>query len=286
MMTQALLTGGGAGAGLVLIAYGLRPPRRPLADLLDILRSNPAPDQAGRQRTYQLIAAPARRLGLPRAQVRHDLAATGKDTAQHLAEQSAAILFGALVIPVAAELLGFGGQIPLWLAVVGAALGWRWADANLHTQAERRRAQLRHTLSVLLNLLTISLARGAGVEQALAEASGICTGWAAERLRHSLATARLLRQPPWQTLGELGEATGVTELSELASAMALAGTEGARIRTTLTARAAAMRHAATTESETEAEKASSRMSLPLLVLGVGYLIFLLYPPLVNITASL
>jgi len=174
----------------------------------------------------------------------------------------------------------------LWLALLGGAVGFRWADAQLHDQAEARRAQLRHTLSVLLTLLTISLARGAGVEQALNESTGVCTGWAADRLRQVLATARVLRQPPWQALGELGDDTGVAELTELAAAMALAGTEGARVRASLSARAAAMRQAATAETETEAEKASSRMSLPLLVLGFGYLIFLLYLPIVNITASL
>lgn len=285
-MMQELLTGGGAGLGLSLVAYGLRPPRRALATVLNTLRRAPQPEPAGRRRAYTLLAAPARRLGLPRAQVRLDLATVQKDTAQHLAEQTAAIVFGALIVPFAATMLGFRGQIPLWLAVLGAAVGFRWADAQLHSQAEARRAQLRHTLAVLLTLLTISLARGAGVEQALSESSSVCTGWAAERLRQVLGTARVLRQPPWQAIGELGDDTGVAELTELAAAMALAGTEGARVRASLSARAAAMRQAATSEMETEAEKASSRMSVPLLVLGFGYLIFLLYPPLVNITASL
>jgi Flp pilus assembly protein TadB len=229
---------------------------------------------------------PARRFGLPRERVRQDLVVVGKDAAQHLAEQTAATLFGALVVPMVLALLGFGGQVPLWLGIVGAAAGFRWTDAALHARAQTRRAELRHALAMLLNLLTISLARGAGVEQAVDEASGICTGWAADRIRQTLATARLLRQPPWQALGELGDRTGVTELSELASAMALAGTEGARVRASLSARAAALRQAATAGMETEAERASSRMSVPLLVLGIGYLIFLLYPPLVGIAETL
>jgi tight adherence protein C len=274
------------GLGLELIAYGLHPPRRPLAVVLDTLRRPPQPEPVGRHRAYAVVAAPARRLGLPRERVRRDLATVQKDTAQHLAEQTAATVFGALIIPFAATMMGFHGQIPLWLAVVGGAVGFRWADTQLHDQAETRRAQLRHTLSVLLTLLTISLARGAGVEQALTESSGVCTGWAADRLRQTLAAARVLRQPPWQVLGELGDDTGVPELTELAAAMALAGTEGARVRASLSTRAAAMRQAATSERETEAEKASSRMSVPLLVLGFAYLIFLLYPPIVNITATL
>lgn len=285
-MMSELLTGAGTGLGLAVIVYGLRPPHRPLAQVLETLRQPPHPEPLGRNRIYHLIAAPARRVGLPRAQVRQDLSTVQKDVAQHLAEQTAATLFGALVIPVCVSLLGFTGQIPLWLAILGAALGFRWADAKLHTQAEKHRAELRHTLAVLLNLLTISLARGAGVEQALGEASGISTGWAADRLRQVLTTAQIVRQPPWQALGQLGDDTGVSELTELAAAMALAGTEGARVRASLAARAAAMRSAATAETETEAEKASSRMSVPLLILGFGYLLFLLFPPIVNIGSSL
>jgi tight adherence protein C len=285
-MTGALLAGGGVGLGLAVLLYGLRPPRPALATVLDTLRQPPTPAPTGRTRAYTILAAPARRLGLPRTRVREDLAALGKDPAQHLAEQSAATLFGALVVPVAAAMVGFSGQVPLWLAVLGAAVGFRWADATLHTAAEQRRTQIRHTLAVMLNLLSISLARGAGVEQALDEATSICTGWAADRHRQVLTTARVLRQPPWQALGQLGDDTGVTELTELAASMALAGTEGARVRASLSARAAAMRQAATAEMETEAEKASSRMSVPLLILGIAYLIFLLYPPLVGITQSL
>ena len=285
-MIGELVTGAGAGLGLALVVYGLRPPRPALAHVLELLRRPPSPPPTGRQRLYHLLAAPARRLGLPRTRVREDLAVLDKDPAQHLAEQSAAVLFGALIIPVAAAAAGFSGQVPLWLAILGGAIGFRWADATLHTQAERRRSQLRHTLALMLNLLSISLARGAGVEQAVDEASDICTGWAADRLRQVLATARVLRQPPWQALGQLGEDTAVSELAELAAAMSLAGTEGARVRASLTARAAAMRAAATSEMETEAEKASSRMSVPLLVLGFAYLIFLLYPPIVGITQSL
>lgn len=285
-MIGPLVAGGGAGLGLALIAYGLRPPHHGLAQVLESLR-NPAPPQVvGRPRAYQQLAAPARRLGLPRPAVRQDLAAVGKDPAQHLAEQTAATLFGALIVPANALLLGIGGQVPLWLAIIGGVLGYRWADARLRATAERHRAATRHTVAIMLTLLAISLARGAGIEQALGEASGICTGQAAARLRQVLAGARVLRQPPWRALGEYGEATGVTELVELAASMSLAGTEGARIRSTLSARAQAMRTATTAEMETTAEKAASRMAMPLLVLGIAYLIFLLYPPLVSMTNAL
>jgi tight adherence protein C len=285
-MIGEIATGAGAGLGLAILGYGLRPPQPALAELLATLRRPPAPPSSGRRQLYQLIATPARRLGLPRRQVREDLAILDKDPAQHLAEQSFAVLLGALIIPIAAAAVGFSGQVPLWLAILGGATGFRWADTSLHKRAEHRRTQLRHTLTTLLDLLAIALARGAGVEQALDEAATICTGWAADRLRQALASAQMLRQPPWQTLRRLGDDTGVSELAELGAATALAGTEGARVRTTLTARATAIRAAATSQMETEAEKASSRMSAPLLLLGFAYLTFLLYPPIVGITENL
>jgi tight adherence protein C len=281
-----LLAGAGAGLGLALVVYGLRPPKPALGELLAALRRPPAPALTARHQAHAALAAPLAKLGLPRRQAREDLALLGKDTSQHLAEQSAATLFGALAVPVSAAVAGFGGQAPLWLAVLGGALGFRWAQASLRGQAEQRRAQLRHTLSVMLTLLSISLARGAGVEQALDEACGLCAGWAARRLGQALAAARALRQPPWQALGQLGEDTGVAALTELAAAMALAGVEGARVRASLTARAAAMRSAATAEAETAAERASSRMAMPLLVLGLAYLIFLLYPPISTVATRL
>jgi tight adherence protein C len=281
-MIDILASGGIAGLGVTLIYVGLRPPRRALGQVLDGLRRPVEDRPVGRARVYQLAAEPARSLGLPRRQVRLDLEIMQKDHAQHLTEQTLAVLVGGLLLPMAATLAGMSGQVPLWLALVGGAIGFRWADANLHAQAQQRREQLRHTLSLMLTLLTISLARGAGIEQALGEASTVCTGPGADRLRQVLGAARRLRRPPWQDLGKLGKKTGVTELTELAASMSLAGSEGARIRSSLSARAAAMRQAATAQAETEAEKSSSRMAVPLLILGIAYLIFLLYPPLAGI----
>jgi hypothetical protein len=133
--------------------------------------------------------------------------------------------------------------------------------------------------------MSVSLARGAGIEQALDEASSVCGGRGASRLTETIRTARLLRRPPWETLGDLGRAAAITDLSDLAAAMTLAGTDGARIRAALTARAAAMRTAATARAHTDAEHATSRMTLPLLLLATAYLVFLLFPALAALQLS-
>lgn len=285
-MRGMLLLGAVTGLGLALVVYGLRPPRPALADALEAVRRPPAPPPSTRHRGYQILGAPLVRLGLPTDRTRQDLALLDRDVPTFLAEQAAATLLGVLAAPVVALTWGLGGSAPLWLALLGGAAGYRWAQARVQVRATRRRAQLRHTLSVMLDLVTISLAGGAGVEQALDDAASVCSGWAAERLRAALRTARLTRQRPWHTFGQLGTDAAVPELVELATAMGLAGTEGARIRASLAARAAGMRARTTADMEAAARSAGVRMSLPVMLLALGYGLFLLYPALAAIRAGL
>jgi hypothetical protein len=50
------------------------------------------------------------------------------------------------------------------------------------------------------------------------------------RLQRALDEARLRREPPWATLGRVGEELAVPELVELADSLGIAGTECARVR--------------------------------------------------------
>lgn len=273
-----------AGVGVALAAAGLWPARPGLAQALAAMRQpTPAPPEPVARRV-RLLAAPLARWGLPRPAVRADLAILDRPAAKHLADQTIAVAAGLLGPPVAVAVLAAGGTqlaatAPLWLSLAGGVGGFVLADTVTHGEAERRRAELRHTLSGLLDLVTVCLAGGAGVEQALDDAAAVADGWAADRLRRALHAARAMRVPPWQTLGELGEAADVPELAELAAAMALAGTEGARVRASLSARAATLRTHQATEAETKANAATERMSLPVMLLGTAYLVFLLYPAL-------
>jgi Flp pilus assembly protein TadB len=141
-------------------------------------------------------------------------------------------------------------------------------------------------LSVMQDLIAVAMAGGAGIDQATTDAAAVCTGEAADRLRRTLHQARLTRTPTWQALAALGARTGVDELTELANAIQLAGTEGARVRTALAAHAAAARGRQVAEMETHARAAGVRMSMPVLVLALGYGLFLLHPALSALRAGL
>lgn len=271
-----------AGLGIVLAGTGVVPRRPSLTQNLDALRRAPAqPAQPTTTRT-RLLAAPWHAVGLPRDRIRHDLAVLDRPVANHLADQSIAVLAGLLLPPLALAVLqasgtGMGAGMPLWASLAGAVGGWWLAESTVHTEAQRRRHELRYALSAVLDLVVIALAGGAGLEQSLHDACADTHGWAATRLHQAVTTAQLLRIPPWQALAQLGEQTGVIELQELAATMSLAGSEGARIHSSLTIRAATLRSHQGAALEAQANSATERMSMPVMLLATAYMIFLLYP---------
>ncbi|GAA1370214.1 type II secretion system F family protein [Catellatospora chokoriensis] len=301
-MTTALLLGAMFGAGLALLAAWIRPAPLSLAAAFALMHPTIAngTTRAGPLPAHQpgIVSALGRplaplltRLGLPRHRTRANLTVCGKDPIRHVAEQAATALAGFLLPPAFAALIGLGGvslgwQVPLWASLLLAGLGLWLPDLALASQAAQRRTALRDGVSAMLDLVVVSLAGGAGIEQALRDATEDAEDWAAQALRHAIEAAHLRRQPPWQALGELGQATGVTTLSELSAALSMAGTEGARIRATLTARSAALQTHLVAEAEAAAMSATERMVLPLVALLGGFLIFLLYPAFASILGAL
>ena len=132
----------------------------------------------------------------------------------------------------------------------------------------------------------VALAGGGGVETALADAASVGSGWAFAYLRRALDQARLARQTPWAALGRLGQELGVGELSELAASVALAGTEGAKVRASLAAKAASLRTHELAEAETADQAATERMSLPVVLLFAGFLLFLGFPAVEKVLTGL
>jgi len=294
-----LLTGVGVGVGLWLLALGLfpRPPRldRELADLYR-RPDSPLPDPGVAAAGWTgRLGQPAVRLltraGLPRTATRRDLAAIGKPAQVHLAEQASAAVIGLLLPPAAATLLALAGinlgiAIPLWASVVLAIGGLALPELAVRGDAAKHRAAFRYALGAFLDLVVVSLAGGSGIDQALDDAASVGHGAAYTDLRLALAEARLARVPPWDTLAALGHRVGVTELAHLAATVGLAGTEGAKVRASLRARAAALRTKQLTDATATAASATERMSLPIVALFAGFLIFIGFPAVAAVLGGL
>jgi hypothetical protein len=64
---------------------------------------------------------------------------------------------------------------------------------------------------------------------------------------------------------------------DLAASVRLAGTEGARIRSSLSAKSASLRRRQTADAQSRANATTERLFLPSIVLMFGFVVFLIYP---------
>ena len=297
-MMAALICGGGFGLAVAVLVFGLYPPKPTLAQAMSALSAGtaPAPILASKAdgwvaRAGAHFAGFLAGLGLPGARARKDLAVLERSTASHLAQKGMLAVLGlgaplALAALMSAAGSPMGWLMPAWLSAAFAAAGFLAPDYVIRAEAAERRKDMVRALSAFLDLVTLSLAAGGGVEAALKEASLVGDGWAFTALRKALATAEISRVAPWQTLGQLGTELDVPALGELAASLALAGAEGAKVRASLSAKAATLRANGLAEAQGEANAASERMSLPVVVMGLGFMLLIGYPAMAHVMNGL
>ena len=287
----AIVVGLSAGAGLLLVASGLRRRPTPLVEFDTILARAGVPVAAaagaaqagaatrGRVRFGRSGVGWLTRLGVDVDELAVQLRVLDKSIEQHAFEKLLAATAG-FCVPV---LMGAGIAVadvavsPVAVAagsVVLAAAGFFYPDLPLTEKVEARRREFRHSLSSFLDLVTIIMAGGGGIESALAGAADAGDGWAFAELRDALRRARMTRRTPWDTLAALGDDLGIRELNELAAAVSLAGGHGARVKDSLIAKADSMRDALAAETEAAAESQTEKMILPVMLMILGLVLFI------------
>ncbi|MDH3366931.1 MAG: type II secretion system F family protein [Gemmatimonadota bacterium] len=292
----AVLLGGGVGFGFVMVMRALESQPVPLADivatlerpglnLVDLAKTDPA--------DYQVMTSWQRRLGrfgirlieslgfIDGGVLKEQLRVLDKSIERHAYEK----VFGAVVgfmLPVVMMLvIALAGVtvsplLGLAAAIVFAAGGFFYPDLPLTEKVEKRRQAFRHAFSSYLDLVTIILAGGGGIESALEGAAEAGDGWSFAELRNALRRARLTRRTPWEMFDELGAELGIEELQELSSSVALAGGQGAKVKLSLIAKADAMRAAQAAQLEVAAEVQTEKMIVPVVVLIIGLVLFIGY----------
>lgn len=213
-----------------------------------------------------------------------DLALLGQDRDTWIASKITCGLLGLAVPPVLVELIALGGagltwQVPAIASLAcGAALFFA-PDLVTKVNATERRSDFRHALTSYLDLVALERGAGAGPTEALEAAAEIGGGWAFARIAAALDAARRAGDAPWTALARLARETGVSELADLADIAEVAGHEGAKILDTLAARAASMRAQAQAAERARAGARSTTMVIPIALLGVGFLVLLIFPVL-------
>jgi tight adherence protein C len=301
MMRMALL-GAVIGALLFWLAITVIPPRRsPLVDLgrFDAhhrsrrpvtepsSRPRAAADVEGRIGCW--VAAELARRGIRYAGLRQDLALTGRSLESVLGRKVVAAVGGFLIglLTVGWVQYGLGATLPtgapVVVAVIAATALFVAPDVDVRRDARRRRAEFTEDLAVYLELVALEMAGYAAAEAALPQAARRGGTWSMLLIRDSLLRARLSGEDSWDALTELGQRIGVSDLRELGSLIKNVADDGARVRQTLSARAASMRRARVASEEGAAAERSHSMRLAQLLIAFGFMLFVGYPAFVNIT---
>ncbi|AQS68185.1 type II secretion system protein [Streptomyces pactum] len=292
-----VLVGAVIGLGVYALVRALMPSRQsPVQQVarIDAMRARGAAYESAR------VAKDTGRIGSLRAQVgarvaelymqqgwelrslRADLAVLDRSWEKFLATKAllgvGGLFFGPFLFAIVWT-LGFGDSpiIPVWLALLCAALFFFLPDLEVRRDAAEKRRDLRRVIGAYLDLVSMSLAGGRGLPEALMAAAEVSDGWATHRIRNALSDARITGISQWQALGQLGEDLGVEELKDLSASLALVADDGAKVRESLSSRAETMRHRELAEIEGSAGEKSQSMLVAQLLLCAGFLVFLIYP---------
>jgi hypothetical protein len=188
------------------------------------------------------------------------------------------VLFPLMLTAILA-IAGIGLPIPvpiLFGLVLGAGLSLI-PELDVRRRANASRQEIRRTICAYLELVALERAADAGPVESLERAAAIGQGPGFAVIQDALFRARVEGRTPWQQLTDLSLHLGVTEIADVADIMRLSGEDGAAVLPTLRARAASLRAWLLAQSVTEANEASERMSIPVALLGIAFMVLLGFP---------
>lgn len=301
---QLLLAAGGlVGLGLALVLVQLVPPHPDLGQTLARLspagaREAQAAQASGQPRVEgagdvrDVLGAwgarhlPAALWGKIRAA---DLAVLGMTPVRFYGEKILYAFIGLVAGPVLAWVVMFFFAIPLYVPVVAtlvltAAL-WLIPTYNVVTDSRDARVEFARALGAFVDLVALEMASGSGPRQAMEAAAAVGDSWVFARLREELARTRWSGLTPWDALRHLGDEIDMPDLHELADIMRLSGEDGTRVYPQLRARATSMRSAIMSAQKTRANEVSERMTLPMTLLGLIFLLILITPQMLRMVGS-
>ncbi len=288
-----LLAGGLAGLGIFLCIREIFPAPPALSAALDRFTPparRPSPETIDDEVSARIGRCLATRIAGTALDVRiprRDLALLGKRVEGYLAQKLFMTIFGLTIPAVLWTLL-----IPSapWLVstavtLIYAVVMFAAPDIAIRSQAKQAREEFRGALIAYLDLVTMARAGGAGPGEALETPARICHGWAFTRIAHALDPASRGTRDPWDELARLAEQIGVRELADTAAIARRAGTQGARILDSLTAKAQSLREQQLATALARAKSRTETMTVPVALSVLGYLILLGYPAYARIVGG-
>lgn len=301
-MTLVILTAIAAGLGVVGALIGLRGHRTALEGVLvGLMAEQGHTGRADRGTSLPKSWRFDRRIGMRMAESMRERGLFERELDARLALSNSSLedlssrclLCGAvgLAVPVPFWLIMLAGGlrihpfIPVIAALALAIGGALLPIAEMNAAAKRGRRHAMRVICSFLDLVVLGLAGGMGIESALLAAAQLGENAVSHRMVAALSVCRDTGEPPWEALARVGATLGIGELSEVAVTAGLAGTEGAKVRATLAARAASIRRHELADVEAEANGLTEKLFIPGAFLLVGFLIFIGYPAFTRIASG-
>jgi tight adherence protein C len=201
----------------------------------------------------------------------------GVGPVQFFGEKIATALVVLTVFPLlnAFDLTLFGPW-PVWVWLIGAAVGYMAPDWQVERRLAARRTRILMELPTVLDMLTIATSAGLALEQSLLEVARQSAGVVAQELHRVSREMALGQTSLVYALGVMAERNAVPELTSVIDHMRAVHDQGLPLVQSLAAQAEALRERQRLRIVEAGGKASVRMILPvaLFILPVLFVVVL------------
>ena len=126
--------------------------------------------------------------------------------------------------------LGLSINIACFMALVASLSGLVLPWYILRKEAAETRTSYLESIGTFLNIVELNLASGKGLEEAVNNSVDLGRSGIFALMKNSITESVDSGVPIWEGLSNLGEKIGLSELSEIGATLNLSGSEGAKIR--------------------------------------------------------
>jgi Flp pilus assembly protein TadB len=176
-------------------------------------------------------------------------------------------------------LINLAVYVPVVVVLLGVVIGPLLVQRQSRERAAQMRTDLRYQLSAFLDVVTMLLAGNTGHEGALLRAAQAGDGRLFVELSAAMREAAAAGRSLVTGLEQTGVTLGIVELRQVASTVSLSAAEGSPVARTLAAKCATLRSTLASEQETEARLRTSRLTTPLVGMGLIFMALVIYPAL-------
>ncbi len=157
---------------------------------------------------------------------------------------------------------------------------------ELKSEAKKERENSLIIISAYLDLVSLCLSGGMGLEESLTVNTNIGRSVLMSKLSNQFALSNQLNLPLWMAFNNVAEDLNLPILKEIGSIFKISGTEGAKIRNSISRKAQSLREKRLIKEEADANSVTERLFLPSVLLLLGFLVFVGYPAVEKIFTGL